>query len=128
MQNVIRFRTVQRTVIGSKNPHWKQEVNLGKRTNQAFVNIPHARFINQLRYKAALVGITVVLTEESYTSKCSFLDNEAISKHETYMGKRKHRACSWLRMVVKSMPILTERQIFSEKYSQTLSPMGYRAL
>ena len=91
MQNVIRFRTVQRTVIGSKNPHWKQEVNLGKRTNQAFVNIPHTRFIDQLRYKAALVGITVVVTEESYTSKCSFLDNEAITKHETYMGKRKHR-------------------------------------
>ena len=79
------------TLVIGKNPHWKQEVNLGKRTNQAFVNIPHARFIDQLRYKAALVGITVVLTEESYTSKCSFLDNEAITKHETYMGKRKHR-------------------------------------
>jgi putative transposase len=79
------------TLVIGKNPHWKQEVNLGKRTNQAFVNIPHARFIDQLRYKAALVGITVVLTEESYTSKCSFLDNEAIIKHENYMGKRKHR-------------------------------------
>jgi putative transposase len=79
------------TLVIGKNPLWKQEVNLGKRTNQTFVNIPHARFIDQLRYKAALVGITVVLTEESYTSKCSFLDSEAIGKHETYMGKRKHR-------------------------------------
>lgn len=79
------------TLVIGKNPHWKQEVNLGKRSNQTFVNIPHARFIKQLCYKAELVGITIVLTEESYTSKCSFLDNEPITKHEAYMGKRKHR-------------------------------------
>ena len=28
------------------------------------------------------------LDEESYTSKCSFLDNEPIGKHEQYAGKR----------------------------------------
>lgn len=79
------------TLVIGKNPQWKQEVNLGKRTNQAFVQIPHARFIEQLRYKAALVGITVVLTEESYTSKCSFLDGEPIGKHQAYQGRRKYR-------------------------------------
>lgn len=26
--------------------------------------------------------------EESYTSKCSFLDNEPVKKHEFYLGKR----------------------------------------
>jgi putative transposase len=35
-----------------------------------------------------LNGIKVVLTEESYTSKCSFMDNESLEKHEEYMGKR----------------------------------------
>ena len=32
--------------------------------------------------------INIILTEESYTSKCSFLDNETIEKHENYLGKR----------------------------------------
>jgi putative transposase len=70
---------------------WKQEVNLGKRNNQAFVFIPHARFIEMLTYKAELVGITVVIIEESYTSKCSFLDLEPISKQSAYMGQRVKR-------------------------------------
>ena len=33
-------------------------------------------------------GISVIVTEESYTSKCSFLDDEDICKHEEYVGKR----------------------------------------
>src|SRR6266436_4568550 len=80
-------------VIG-KNDGWKQEANLGKRTNQNFVQIPHARFIAMLTYKAELVGITVKITEESYTSKASLLDldplpvrNNGDEKH-TFSGKR----------------------------------------
>lgn len=79
------------TLVIGKNPNWKQECNIGKRNNQNFVNIPHARFIDMLSYKAKLVGIAVMVTEESYTSKCSFLDMEPISKHEQYMGKRVKR-------------------------------------
>ena len=33
-------------------------------------------------------GIRVIINEESYTSKCSFLDNEEITKHDVYLGKR----------------------------------------
>lgn len=77
-------------VIG-KNPEWKQEANMGKRNNQNFIQVPHARFIDMLAYKAKLVGIKVLLTEESYTSKCSFLDNEPIGKHEHYEGQRVRR-------------------------------------
>jgi putative transposase len=66
------------TVIIGKNPLWKQEVNLGRRNNQNFVSIPHARFIDMLTYKAALVGIGVEVREESYTSKASFLDLDPI--------------------------------------------------
>ena len=79
------------TLVIGHNPEWKQEINIGKRNNQNFVNIPHARFIAMLTYKAQLVGIRVIVTEESYTSKCSFLDNEPIGKHEQYMGKRVKR-------------------------------------
>jgi putative transposase len=48
------------TLVIGKNPLWKQDVQLGKRTNQQFVHIPHARFIEQLTYKAKLVGIEVL--------------------------------------------------------------------
>jgi putative transposase len=68
-------------VIG-KNPLWKQEVQLGKRNNQQFVQIPHARFMDQLTYKARLVGIQVILQEESYTSKASFLDTDPLPTYQ----------------------------------------------
>ena len=77
-------------IIG-KNDNWKQSVNLGAKTNQSFTSIPHAKFISQLIYKCQLVGIKVHTVNESYTSKCSFLDLEPINKHETYLGKRVHR-------------------------------------
>ncbi|HEY1390372.1 MAG TPA: zinc ribbon domain-containing protein [Ktedonobacterales bacterium] len=44
-----------------------------------------------LEYKAALVGITVHCIEESYTSKCSFLDGEEVGKHASYAGQRVKR-------------------------------------
>jgi len=83
------------TVIIGKNPLWKQETGMGKRNNQNFVNIPHARFIDMLTYKAALVGIKVEVTEESYTSKASFLDLDPIptytpndEEEHIFSGKR----------------------------------------
>lgn len=79
------------TLAIGKNDGWKQEIRIGKRNNQNFVSIPHARFIEMLTYKARLVGIKVKIVEESYTSKCSFLDLEPISKHDQYVGRRVHR-------------------------------------
>src|SRR5260221_8146722 len=66
------------TVIIGKNPLWKQETGMGRKNNQNFVSIPHARFIDMLTYKAALVGIQVEVRVESYTSKASFLDLDPI--------------------------------------------------
>ena len=77
-------------VIG-KNNNWKQNVNLGRKTNQKFTAIPHATFINQLIYKCQLAGIKVVTVGEAYTSKCSFADLEPIKKQTTYLGKRVKR-------------------------------------
>ena len=74
-------------VIG-KNGNWKQKVNLGRKTNQKFTSIPHATFINQLIYKCQLAGIKVLTVNEAYTSKCSFLDLESVTKQTTYLGKR----------------------------------------
>lgn len=74
-----------------KNTGWKQGADMGKVNNQNFVQIPYARFISMLEYKCAMEGIRLVAQEESYTSKCSFLDMEKICKHEEYKGRRKHR-------------------------------------
>ncbi len=87
------------TLVIGKNDGWKQEANMGRRNNQNFVQIPHARFISMLTYKAELVGITLKVTEESYTSKASLLDldplpvrgpNSSDDQH-TFSGKRVKR-------------------------------------
>jgi putative transposase len=77
-------------IIG-KNDGWKQGITLGRRTNQNFVQVPHARFIQMLQYKATLVGIEVRTINESHTSKCSFLDAEPIHHHDHYCGRRTQR-------------------------------------
>ena len=85
-------RDVSKVVIGN-NIGWKNEINLGKRNNQNFVNIPYKMFINQLIYKCKKIGIEVVVTEESYTSKASFLDSDIIPNYNDenkpkFSGKR----------------------------------------
>lgn len=70
------------TLIIGKNLLWKQEVKMGRRNNQQFGSVPHARFIDMLTYKAELVGIQIMLTEESYTSKASFLDADPLPVYD----------------------------------------------
>lgn len=81
------------TVAIGKNNHWKRSINIGKTNNQNFCYISHAVFIKKLKSKLESAGIFVVLQEESYTSKSSFLDNDDIpiyqegAKHK-FSGKR----------------------------------------
>ena len=79
------------TLVVGKNDGWKQDTNLGRRNNQNFVQIPFNVFVSMLSYKCGLQGINLLLQEESYTSKCSFLDAEDICKHEEYAGRRVYR-------------------------------------
>ena len=72
----------------SHNIEQKQDIKLGKKTNQNFVNIPFAILRHMLEYKCNLVGIRFETQEEAYTSKCSFIDKEEIKKKEEYLGKR----------------------------------------
>ncbi len=76
------------TLVIGKNPLWKQGVNMGRRNNQQFVQIPHARFIDMLTYKAKLVGIQVVMQEESYTSMASFLDSDPIPIYQAHRAEK----------------------------------------
>jgi len=87
LANYLASNNINKLTIG-KNDKWKQSVNIGKKNNQNFVTIPFNKFIQMLDYKCALRGITVEITEESYTSKCSFLDLESIRRHIFYKGYR----------------------------------------
>ena len=77
-------------VIGL-NKGWKQDIDLGKKSNQKFVEIPFSKLIDKISYKGRLIGINVQTTEESYTSKVDHLAFETLEKHDVYLGKRKKR-------------------------------------
>ncbi|MCK4379672.1 MAG: transposase, partial [Candidatus Lokiarchaeota archaeon] len=76
------------TIVIGYNHGWKHKINIGKCNNQKFVQIPFLKLIKQIEYKAQLKGIHILTVNENHTSKCSFLDNEPIRKHEKYAGKR----------------------------------------
>ena len=99
------------TLVVGKNLGWKQEAELGRVTNLHFVQIPHARFIQVLEYKAKLAGIQFVLQEELYTSRTSFLDE--IPSPPIIPGRKKRMssvasgssaACIGPKMGGRSMP------------------------
>ena len=81
LANYFDERDVSKVIIGN-NTGWKNGINLGRRNNQNFVNIPYTKFINQLTYKCQLLGIIVIVREESYTSKASFLDYDEIPNYK----------------------------------------------
>lgn len=76
------------TIIIGKNKNWKQKSDIGKKNNQNFIQIPFARLIEMIQYKAKEYGITVIITEESYTSGTSFIDDEKPVK-ESYNKARR---------------------------------------
>lgn len=81
------------TLIIGEIKEWKQDTNMYKVNNQNFVCIPFEMLKSMLEYKCMLAGIEVVRQDEAYTSKCSFLEDEEIRKHEKYMGTRSKRGC-----------------------------------
>ena len=92
-----KLNDISQMVIGN-NQGWKQNINIGKSNNQQFTKIPHAKLIHLLTYKAKLVGISVIVTEESYTSKASALDADKLPVYNSksklipvFSGKRVKR-------------------------------------
>lgn len=63
------------TVVFGWNQGLRQESNLGKNT-QSFVQIPTAKLKERIKHICEEHGIKFVETEESYTSKTSFLDGD----------------------------------------------------
>lgn len=87
---------ISKIIIG-KNKDWKKQINIGKINNQNFVSIPFNSLIYKIQYKAERYGIKVIVREESYTSKASFIDNDNIPDKYTenekfiFVGKRNGR-------------------------------------
>ena len=74
---ILNEERVSKLIFGH-NKGQKTEINIGKRNNQNFVNIPYNKLISYLEYKCEDAGIEFELQEESYTSKASFLSNDDI--------------------------------------------------
>lgn len=83
------------TIIIGKNDGWKQRMNMRKDVKQQFQYVPFFNLIQKIAYKASIVGIKVVFTEEAYTSKASFLDRDPLPVYgeaePVFSGKRVKR-------------------------------------
>ena len=88
--NFCKHNNIGSIVIGL-NKGWKQNIDLGKKINQKFVEIPFSKLIDKITCKGKLIGIEVQTTEESYTSKIDHLAFETLKKQEVYLGRRKKR-------------------------------------
>ncbi len=64
------------TVIFGWNKGQKECANMGKKTNQKFVQIPTGRLKNRIAQLCDRYGIKFIETEESYSSKASFVDHD----------------------------------------------------
>lgn len=56
--------------------------------NRSFMEIPLLKLIDQIKYKAKIKGIKVVLINEAYTSSCSSIDLCAIKKSSSNKKQR----------------------------------------
>ena len=88
--NYCRDNKINTIIIGN-NKNWKQNSKMSKVVNQNFISIPYYKFIEKIKYKAEEIGINVIITEESYTSGTSFLDNELPVKESYNKNRRIHR-------------------------------------
>ena len=83
------------TIVLGYNENFQDKSNIGKANNQNFVNIPIGMLKDKLEYLCQWYGIDLIIQEESYTSKSSFLDNDDLpiydeknSQKYSFSGKR----------------------------------------
>ncbi|MCK1999912.1 transposase [[Brevibacterium] frigoritolerans] len=95
---------IGKLVIGL-NKGWKQKVHIGKKNNQKFVQIPHSQFINKVKSMGERYGVEVIIQEESYTSKASFLDNDVLPTYDE----------------IKEKPVFSGRRAFRGLYKTSMS-------
>ena len=93
-----RLHKLSREIINDLSHRGVSTVIVGKNTGQKincklknFVQVPVFRLVEMIKYKAESAGIICILTEESYTSGTSFLDNELPTKEYYDKERRKFR-------------------------------------
>jgi putative transposase len=69
------------TIVFGWNVGQKDSINLGSKTNQKFVSVPTAKLKTRISQLCEQYGIRFEETEESYTSKSSYLDNDELPKY-----------------------------------------------
>ena len=118
------------SIVVGLNKGWKQNIELGKKNNQKFVEIPFSKLIDKIIYKGKMVGIDVQTTEESYTSKVDHLAFEALEKQDSYLGKRKKRGLfqsSMNRLINADVngAIGIGRKVFGDSYVHEIINSGF---
>jgi IS605 OrfB family transposase len=68
-------------IVFGWNQGIKKEINIGKRNNQSFVQIPTAKLTSRIAQLCEQYGIQFVETEEANTSAASFLDGDTVPKY-----------------------------------------------
>ena len=86
------------TLVVGYNKDFKRNINIGKRNNQSFVQLPLGDLRLQLRNLCERYGMNYIEQEESYTSKASYMDNDFLPVYRSeqrstrnFSGKRIHR-------------------------------------
>ena len=83
------------TIILGYNNKFQYKSNIGSKQNQIFTHFAFKKFKEKLETQCKKHDITLIIQEESYTSKSSFLDNDILPTHTTkhhtkyqFKGKR----------------------------------------
>ena len=66
------------TLVIGYNQSFQNKINLGRRNNQIFTQLPFGKIREKLEYLCKRYNINYILQEESYTSKASFFDNDEL--------------------------------------------------
>ena len=107
-----------------------------KQNNEAksFVQIPQQKMVEKIKYKAELLGIKIIMQKESYTSGCSCLDEEEVSKKYYDKSRRVYRGLFISNNGIKinadqngSINILRKYLKCSPRYIKDMTDNGYVA-
>jgi len=105
------------TIVFGWNKGTKNSLNLGSKTNQKFVQVPTARLKIRIEQLCQEYGIRFIETEESYTSKASFLDNDFLPT----FGEKPVRVASALPKRWKPSGSRVRRGLYQTANQQTIN-------